>query len=158
MPRGRSGARALDWARYEADRPAMIPRLPTRLRHAWERVRPLPRPQYVSPTPSVGAGAPPGVFQIPNVPTLSAAATSKEAACFVSDLIERMSPSDELAGQQAYYKLAGAQFGRHMRYADLTTTLWAACTLIKPSSFPRPAATSPLERSRTQRMLCCSSH
>lgn len=106
-----------------------------RLRNAWERVRPLPRPAYPHKTPKVGEAAGPGVFQIPNVPTLAAAATSREAICFVADLIDRMTPSEEIAGQQAYYRLAQAQFGRHMRYADITTTLWASSALIRPGSY-----------------------
>lgn len=67
--------------------------------------------------------------------TLAAAALSEEAVCFVEELIDRLTPSEELAGQQAYYRLARAQFGRHMRFADLTTALWAASTLIRPSDY-----------------------
>jgi predicted O-methyltransferase YrrM len=67
--------------------------------------------------------------------TLAAAAMSEEAVCFVTDLIDRLSPSEEIAGQQAWYRLAQAQFGSHLRFADLTTTLWAASTLIRPSSY-----------------------
>ena len=67
--------------------------------------------------------------------TLAAAALSEEAVCFMEELIDRLTPSEELAGQQAYYRLARAQFGRHMRFADLTTALWAASTLIRPSDY-----------------------
>lgn len=101
----------------------------------WQKVRPLPQPRYAERTPRVGEMAPPGVFRVPNVPTLAAAATSHEAVCFVADLIDLMTPSDEIAGQQAFYRLAQAQFGRHFRYADLTTTLWAAASLIRPAAY-----------------------
>ena len=109
--------------------------LTRRIRRAWDRLRPLPSPLYVTGTPKVGESAPAGVFQIPNAKTLAAAATSEEAVCFVADLIDRLTPSDEIAGQQAYYRLAQAQFGRYLRYADLTTVLWAASTLIRPTNY-----------------------
>lgn len=109
--------------------------LTTRLRHAIDRFRPLPKPRYAAGTPHVGQDAPPGVQRIPNAPTFAAAATSAEAVCFVERLIDQLTPSEELAGQQAYYRLARAQFGRFFRYADLTTSLWAASTLIRPTSY-----------------------
>ncbi len=101
-----------------------MPLLPIKkLQHAWERMRPLPSPAYLPRTPAVGEVAPPGVFQIPNVPTLAAAATSREAIEFLVDLISKLTSSKEFEGQQAYYQLAQAQFGRYMRFADLTTAL-----------------------------------
>lgn len=105
------------------------------MRRAWDRLRPLPSPRYVAGTPKVGEGSPAGVFQIPNAKTLAAAATSQEAVYFVADLIDRLTPSDEIAGQQAFYRLAQAQFGQYLRFADLTTALWAAATLIRPTTY-----------------------
>ena len=112
-----------------------LARVQGRLRHAWERVRPLPRPRYIDATPRAGAAAAPGVFQVPNLTTLATAAQSEEAIRFVAGLIDRLTPSEEIAGQQAFYRLAQAQFGRHFRYADLTTMLWAAATLIRPAAY-----------------------
>ncbi len=109
--------------------------LTKRLKRSWERLRPLPKPRYVERTPRVSDAFQDGVYQNPNAMTLAAAALSQEAICFVEDLIDRMTPSGELAGQQAWYRLARAQFGKHLRFADLTTTLWAASTLIRPSAY-----------------------
>ncbi len=106
-----------------------------RLRRSWERLRPLPTPRYVTPTPRVSDAFQNGVYQNPNAMTLAAASLSEEAISFMEGLIGRMTRSDELAGQQAWYKLARAQFGKHLRFADLTTALWAASTLIRPSAY-----------------------
>jgi predicted O-methyltransferase YrrM len=76
-----------------------------------------------------------GVYQNPNTMTLAAAALSEEAISFMEDLIGRLTPSEDLEGQQAWYTLARAQFGKHLRFADLTTALWAASTLIRPSHY-----------------------
>ena len=108
---------------------------PARLRRFWERIRPLPQPQYVALTPRVSDAFQDRVYQNPNAMTLAAAALSEDAISFMEDLIGRMTPSEELAGQQAWYKLARAQFGKHLRFADLTTALWAASTLIRPSAY-----------------------
>ena len=86
--------------------------------------------------------------------TLAAAALSEEAVCFMEELIDRLTPSEELAGQQAYYRLARAQFGRHMRFADLTTALWAASTLIRPSAHPESGGA----RGRSLRVLGAPHH
>ncbi len=107
----------------------------SRLRRFWERLRPLPRPHYVTQTPRVSDAFQDGVYQNPNSMTLAAAALSEEAISFMEDLLGRMTPSEELAGQQAWYRLARAQFGKHLRFADLTTALWAASTLIRPSAY-----------------------
>ncbi len=106
-----------------------------RLHRIWERLRPLPKARYVAGTPSVADSYPANVFQTPSAMTLAAAATSEEALSFVEDLIDRLTESEELAGQQAWIKIAREQFGKHLRFADLTTTLWAAATFVRPSSY-----------------------
>ena len=106
-----------------------------RIRRAWERVRPFPSPRYVPGTPKIGENQPPMVVQIPNTLTLAAAATSGEANAFVASIVEMLTPSEDVAGQQAYYRLSQAQFGRYWHYADLTTVLWAAATLIRPNNY-----------------------
>jgi predicted O-methyltransferase YrrM len=60
---------------------------------------------------------------------------SEEASSYVADLFDRLTPSDEVAGQQAFYRLCQAQFGSHWQYADLTTVLWAASKLIMPTTY-----------------------
>lgn len=106
-----------------------------RIRRGWERVRPLPSPRYVAGTPKIGADQPLDLFQAPNTLTLAAAAMSDEANAFLADLVDRLTPSEETAGQQAFYRLCQAQFGKYWRYADLTTVLWAAAKLIVPNSY-----------------------
>ena len=107
----------------------------SRIRSLQDRLRSFPKPRYVSGTPRVADAFPKDVFQVPNPMTLAAAALSEEAICFVTELIDRLTPSEEIAGQQAWYQLARAQFGSHLRFADLTTTLWAAATLFRPGSY-----------------------
>ena len=106
-----------------------------RILRGWQKFRPLPTPRYVSGTPRIGADQQPNLLLIPRAETLAAAATSRQAVSFVIDLIDRLTPSQEIADQLAYYQFARAQFGPHFRDADLTTTLWAAATLIRPTSY-----------------------
>lgn len=106
-----------------------------RFRRGWQKVRPLPTPRYVSGTPRIGADQDPNLLLIPSTDTLAAAATSEQAVSFVIDLIGQLTPSQEVVDQQAYYHFARAQFGSHFREADLTTVLWAAATLIRPTSY-----------------------
>ena len=112
-------------------------RLPSlrRIRRGWERVRPFPLPRYAASVPKIGADQPLDLFVPPNTLTLAEAAMSKEAANFVADLMGMLTPSDQVVEQHAFYRLAQAQFGRYWRCADLTTALWAAATLIRPSSY-----------------------
>lgn len=105
------------------------------LQRRWQRLRPLPKPDYISGTPVVADSAPPNVYQIPNTLTLAAAALSEEAMDFVIELLGMLAPSEETTGQQAWYRLCKAQFGHYWRFADLTTTLWAAASLIRPASY-----------------------
>ncbi len=106
-----------------------------RIRRGWQKFRPLPVPRYVSSTPRIGADQQPNLLLIPGPDTLAAAATSEQAVSFVIGLIDKLTPTQEIAEQQAYYRFARAQFGPHFRDADLTTTLWAAAMLIRPTSY-----------------------
>jgi predicted O-methyltransferase YrrM len=109
-----------------------------RIRTAWQLVRPLPLPRYVPGTPKIDAYQHIALFQSPNplTPlTLTEAATSQEAITFVTDLLDKLTPDEEGAGLQAFYRSAQAQFGRYWRFADLYTTLWAAATFIQPTSY-----------------------
>ncbi|MEX1253747.1 MAG: class I SAM-dependent methyltransferase [Dehalococcoidia bacterium] len=60
---------------------------------------------------------------------------SPEAVAFVSDLVGKLTPSEETAALQAFYRGLQEQFGAYLRYADLNTVLWGAATLIKPKSY-----------------------
>jgi predicted O-methyltransferase YrrM len=100
-----------------------------RLRRAWLRRRPLPAPAFRPGTPRIDAP------QIPNPMTLREAATSPDAVAFAIELLGKLTPSKETGAQQQFYREAQEQFGRYLRYADLTTVLWAAATLIRPRSY-----------------------
>ncbi|MGB2696045.1 MAG: class I SAM-dependent methyltransferase [Dehalococcoidia bacterium] len=105
------------------------------VRRGWERIRPFPLPRYASGTPIIGADQQPRLVQFPNAMTFAAAATSGEANQFVASIMEKLSPSATAEGQYAYYRLSQGQFGEYWRYADLPTALWAAATLIDPTSY-----------------------
>ena len=60
--------------------------------------------------------------------TLREAATSPDAVAFAIELLGKLTPSQETAAQQKFYRGAQEQFGKYLRYADLTTVLWAAAT------------------------------
>ena len=106
-----------------------------RLRRAWDDLRPLPRPRFRSGTPAVSSGHPDVPFLPPSPATLAAAAMSKEAANFVVELCRKLTPSEHLAGQIAYYEWCRDKFGDYWRYADLPTALYAAAILLQPSSY-----------------------
>lgn len=120
----------------------MLSLSPRRIRTAWQRVCPIPLPRYRPGTPRVGGAEPKGMFELPDpltvAPTfltLAEAAASPEAAGFVADLIDRLSPDEESAAFQRFYRGAQARFGKYWRYIDLYTVLWAAATLMRPRSY-----------------------
>ena len=113
----------------------MAHRVARRLRNGWDRIRPVPRPRYASGTPKTGSDHPLDPFFPPNIETLASAASSKEAADFVLKVIEQLTPSEENARQRVYYLWAQDKFGAHWRNADITTLLWAASTLIRPTNY-----------------------
>ncbi len=110
-------------------------RLARRLRGAWEGVRPLPHPRYPPGTPALSSGHPAVPFLPPSPGTLAAAAMSREAADFVVELCRKLTPSEHLAGQLAYYERSRERFGEYWHYADLPTLLYAAATLLQPNSY-----------------------
>ncbi len=110
-------------------------RVANRLRNGWGRVRPVPRPRYTTGTPKTGSDHPLDPFFPPNIETLASAASANEAANFVIGVIEQLSPSEETANQRVYYLWAQDRFGVHWRNADVTTLLWAATTLIRPTNY-----------------------
>jgi predicted O-methyltransferase YrrM len=50
-------------------------------------------------------------------------------------VLERLTPTDDSRGQALFYQWAQARFGRHWRYADLTTVLAAAAEILQPKSY-----------------------
>ena len=76
-----------------------------------------------------------GSFLPPTVATLAEAAMSDEAANFVSSVLEKLTPSHEISASRYYYRFGRARYGRHWRYADLHTVLWAAAMLLRPQRY-----------------------
>ncbi len=106
-----------------------------RVRRRWQSVRPFPLPRYVDGTPKIGGSGPLDPFLPPNAATLGAAATSREATTSVADVLDQLTQNEEIERMQAFYRWAQEKFGRHWRYADILTVLWAAATLIRPTSY-----------------------
>lgn len=98
-----------------------------RARRRWEWSRSFPLPSYTEHTPTIDGMGPLDIFLPPNPATLGAVA--QEAMPDVGRTLARLTQTDEIIGVQTYYRAARERFGRHWRYADLLTTLWAAGTL-----------------------------
>ena len=105
------------------------------LRAGWERVRPFPLPRYVANTPKAGSGDPLDLDLPPSIATLAAAASSGDAAAYVSGVLDKLTPDAGATAGRYFYHWAQARFGKHWRHADILTALWAAATLIRPGSY-----------------------
>ena len=110
-------------------------RIVQRAHWEWDSNRPLPRPRYLPSTPRVEGRAELDLFYPPNAPTLSAAALAPEAIEFVSSTLKRLTPTQEIADQLFFYGWGEGKFGEHWRFADITTTLYAACLFLRPTSY-----------------------
>ena len=105
------------------------------VRSGLEALRPFPLPAYKASPPAIGADDPMGSFLPPTAATLAEAAMSEEAANFVSSVLEKLKPSLEINASRYYYRYGRARYGRHWRYADLPTVLWAAAMLLRPERY-----------------------
>ena len=103
-------------------------------RRLWEDRRPLPRPRYLPNTPSTG-GPHPDIFFPPTISTLAEAALSREAADFVVGLLRKLEQNEETEGQEFFYRWGQGRFGKHWRYADITTVLCAAALAVRPKTY-----------------------
>ncbi|MDZ4279029.1 MAG: class I SAM-dependent methyltransferase, partial [Dehalococcoidia bacterium] len=109
--------------------------LRSRLRARWDQMRPIPLPRYSEGTPeAVGTGILEPLFP-PNAETLGAAALSSEAATFVSAVLAKLTPTQDIVRQQFFYEVGQGKFGPYWRYADILTALRAASTMIRPNSY-----------------------
>jgi predicted O-methyltransferase YrrM len=104
-------------------------------RRAWEQLRPLPRPRYVANTPNTAGVHVLEAFFPPTISTIAEAALSFEAVDFVIGLLRKLTPSDESEGQDLFYHWGRGKFGRHWRYADITTVLCAAAMAVRPKAY-----------------------
>ena len=106
-----------------------------RLRVGWSKVRRMPLPRYRKDTPQVGGGNALDPHFRPTAATLGAAAMSREAADFVLNVLDRLTPVEALDVNKFAMRLGPAKFGTHWRSANLLTAAWAAATLIRPQSY-----------------------
>lgn len=104
-----------------------------RARRRWEWSKSFPLPKYTEPTPSIAGVGPLGIFLPPNPATLGGA--SRNAIPDVERLLAKLTQTEDVIGLQTYYRTSQERFGKHWRYADLLSTLWAAATLSPPSSY-----------------------
>jgi predicted O-methyltransferase YrrM len=118
-----------------AQRASSFERLRYRLRIGWYRLRPMPRPRYVFPTPTTGGNDGFDLCFPPTAQTLGAAAMSEEAFAFAQSVLERLTPGDELVSTQFYHRWGQGKFGAYWRYANLLSTLWAAGTCVRPKAY-----------------------
>ena len=106
------------------------------LPHAlWERVRPFPSPDYRTDTPKIGGTGPLDPHLPPTARTLGAAALSSEASIAVQETLAKLTQNDDAKRGQYWHAMGRAKYGEHWRFADQLTTLWAASTLLQPSTY-----------------------
>lgn len=116
-------------------RSSFIERLRYRLRIGWYKVCPLPRPRYITGTPTTGGNDGFDLFFPPTAQTLGEAAMSGEAFAFAQQVLERLTPGDDLVSTPFYQRWGAGKFGQYWRYADLLSTLWAAATCLYPKAY-----------------------
>jgi len=105
------------------------------LRRGIEHLRPMPLPRYLPGTPDTRGATPLEPYFPPTISTLAEAALAPDTAERVLTLLGRLTPTDDTRGQELFYQWARARFGRHWRYADITTVLAAASDLLQPRSY-----------------------
>jgi predicted O-methyltransferase YrrM len=108
----------------------MVSRPFHQLRRALRRERPAwPAPVYPPKTPAIASDPP------PSPATLTEAATTGDAIQGVLDILSKLTPSELGDAQIERYRSMLGRFGKYLRYGDLTTVLWAAATLLQPTSY-----------------------
>ena len=98
----------------------------------------MPLPHYRRGTPELGGNTAFDAFDPyfrPTAATLGAAATSREAADFVLNVLDRLSSIDVIDANKFAMRLGPAKYGTHWRSANLLTAAWAAATLIRPENY-----------------------
>jgi predicted O-methyltransferase YrrM len=60
---------------------------------------------------------------------------SVEAREFVKDVLARLTQTEGIQRQRFFYKLGESRFGPAWRFADILTTLRAACILVPPTTY-----------------------
>ncbi|MEX0750734.1 MAG: hypothetical protein WD359_07975, partial [Dehalococcoidia bacterium] len=105
------------------------------VRRGLRQLRPLPLPRYLADTPDTRGGTPLESYFPPTISTLAEAARSPETAARVIAQLKKLTPTDDTRGQELFYLWAQGRFGAHWRYADITTTLSAAATLLHPRAY-----------------------
>lgn len=111
----------------------LVGRFRSRLLPRGHRTPAFPLPTYKTPTPRIRSSAPRGLLVPPNPATLGAAALDATSA--VGGVLSNLTQDQEIVDTQSFYQWGRERFGRHWRYADLLTALWAASTLGCPESY-----------------------
>ncbi|MBF6599015.1 MAG: class I SAM-dependent methyltransferase [Dehalococcoidia bacterium] len=105
------------------------------LRARWGDLRLLPAPRYLPRTPDTSGPSALEPYFPPTISTLAEAALAPATAEAVLAVLQKLTPTDETAGQILFYTWARARFGDRWRYADVTTVLAAAASLLAPTSY-----------------------
>jgi predicted O-methyltransferase YrrM len=106
-----------------------------RLQLTWDRLRPFQTPRYLPNTPAIGGTGPLDPVLPPTAQTLGAAALSSEASEAVEQMLAKLTQNNDAQAGQVWHAMGRAKYGPHWRFADQLTTLWAASTLIQPSTY-----------------------
>jgi predicted O-methyltransferase YrrM len=112
-----------------------MPAFSDRLDLIWNKVRPFPLPDYRPNTPKIGGTGPLDPALPPTAPTLGAAAMSSDASTFIQETLARLTQDDDAKSGEYWHAMGRAKYGEHWRFADQLTTLWAASTLLQPSTY-----------------------
>jgi len=110
-------------------------RLARRMRYEWERRKPVPRPRYLPDTPRVEGRMPLDIYFPPSASTLGAAALAPETREYVTGVLKKLTPSEEIDNQIFFYGWGQGKFGAHWRFADITTVLASAAFFLRPATY-----------------------
>ena len=106
-----------------------------RIRLTRDRLRPFVRPRYGSDTPKIGGTGPLDPYLPPTAETLGAAAMSHDASKAVQETLSKLTQNRDAQAGQVWHAMGRDKYGPHWRFADQLTLLWAASTLLKPTTY-----------------------
>lgn len=109
--------------------------LAERLRRTRDSIRPFERPRYKAGVPKIGGTAPLDPYLPPTAETLGAAAMSHEASKAVQETLSRLTQNHDALAGHFWHAMGRDKYGRHWRFADQLTLLWAASTLLQPTTY-----------------------
>jgi predicted O-methyltransferase YrrM len=110
-------------------------RIARRLQYEWERHKPIAQPLYIPNTPRIEGRMPLDIYFPPSATTLGAAALAPETREFVTGVLKKLAPTEEIENQVFFYGWGQGKFGTHWRFADITTVLASAAIFLRPVSY-----------------------